>query len=190
MPKLQFTKLVWTIIALCTVAAGCTTTGRHYDQRIDAATGKPQWVLQGTQTSKSIYDRIFWGVGEADASGEFSRQADAANQRAKDELQKMVERFIEVISRDYIASGGAAQAGFLEHQATRYINEMTGIVLPEIKIMEHWVDQGGRKIFAIAELEYTRMVSLLAGSSQVNPGFKDYLQSKGESVFDHIATQH
>jgi hypothetical protein len=175
---------------LLLVTAACTTTERRYDQRIDTATGKPQWVLQGTQTEKSIQGRFFWGVGEANAAGEFSRQADAANQRAKDELQKIVERFIEVIARDYIASGAAASAGFLEHQATRYIDEMTGIVLPEAKIMEHWVDHGGKKIYAIAELEYTLMVSLLARSSQVNSGFKDYLQSTGESVFDHIAIQH
>jgi hypothetical protein len=190
MPNFQLMKRAISIIALLMVTVACTTTERRYDQWLDTATGKPQWVLQGTQTSKSIQGRFFWGVGEASAAGEFSRQADTANQRAKDELQKMVERFIEVISRDYIASGAAAQAGFLEHQATRYINEMTAIVLPEVKIMEHWVDQGGRKIFAIAELEYNRMVSLLAGSSQVNPGFKDYLRSKGESVFDHIATRH
>ena len=176
--------------ALLIMTASCATGERHYDQGIDAATGKPQWVIQGSQTSKTHRGRVFLGVGEAQTSGEFSRQATAANLRAKDELERMLERFIEVVSRDYIASGAAVSAGFLENQAPRYINEMTGVVLPKVQIKEHWVDQDNEKIFAIAEIEYPQVVSLITESSAVNRGFKDYLKSRGELVFDRIATQH
>ena len=186
----QAKKWVLTIIMPLTLIVSCAANEHHYDQTIDAATGKPQWVLQGTQTSKTERGRIFLGVGEAQTSGEFSRQATAANRRAREELEQMVQRFIEVVSRDYIASGAAAPAGFQEHQAPRYITEMTSIVLPKAQIMEHWVDQDSDKIFAIAEIDYSRVVTLLDESTAVNPGFKNYLKDRGELVFDRIATQH
>jgi hypothetical protein len=190
MHNCQSTKWVVAIITPLILIVSCATSERHYDQRLDSATGKPQWVLNGTQTSKTERGRIFLGVGEAQTNVEFSRQATAANQRAKDELEQMVERFIEVVSRDYIASGTAVSAGFLEHQAPRYITEMTSIVLPKAQIMEHWVDRNSERIFAIAEIEYNQVVSLLYESSTVNAGFKDYLKDRGELVFDRIATQH
>lgn len=185
----QSTKRLLTIIALLIVIASCASTERHYDQKVDD-TGKPQWVVQGTHTSKTVRGRSFLGVGAAQTSGEFSRQASAANQRAKDELERMVERFIEVVSRDYLASGSAQPSGYLENEATKRIIEMTSIVTPNAQIMEHWVDQDSDKIFAIAEIDYSQVVSLLSSSSKVNPGFKGYLKSSGEQVFDRIARQH
>jgi hypothetical protein len=186
----QSTKWIVTIIVPLIMVVSCSTPSHHFDQSIDASTGKPQWVLQGTQTSKTERGRIFLGVGEAATEGEFSRQATAANRRAKEELAQMVERFIEVVSRDYIASGAAAPAGYQENQAPHYVNEMTSIVLPQAQILEHWVDDDSEKIFAIAEIDYPQLVSLIEQSAVVNPGFKVYLKSRGELVFDRIATQH
>ena len=185
----QSTKRLLTIIALLIVLASCASTERHYDQKLDNS-GTPQWVVQGTHTSKTDSGRIFLGVGAASTQGEFSRQASAANLRAKDELERMVERFIEVVSRDYLASGAAQPAGFQEHEAMQRVVEMTSIVIPNAQIMEHWVDQDRDKIFAIAEIDYSQVVSLLSSSSKVNPGFKSYLKNSGEQVFDRIARQH
>jgi len=189
MMNIQSTKRLLTIIALLIVIASCTSTPSHFDQKLDES-GKPQWVVQGTQTSKSQLGRSFLGVGVAQTNGEFSRQASAANQRAKEELERMVERFIEVVSRDYLASGSAQPSGYRENEAALQVIEMTDIVIPNAKIMEHWVDHDDDKIFAIAEIDYPQVVSLLSSSSKVNPGFKSYLQSSGEQVFDRIARQH
>lgn len=169
--------------------SACTSAERHYDQTKDAS-GKPGWVEYGTQTSRTPDGRIFLGVGVAKTTGEFARQATAANEHAKQEIERMISRFIEVVSRDYIASGNAEPSGYLAHEAQHYINEMTNIVLPSAKIMEHWVDSRNDKIFAIAEIDYPKVVSLLSTSGQVNSGFKMYLKDKGQSVFDRIATQH
>ena len=183
-------KSVLTIITLLLSLVNCASNSvGHYNQAIDIS-GKPGWVTEGSQTIKTPDGRSFLGVGVAQTSGEFTRQATAANEQAKDEIQRMLERFIEVVSRDYLASGAAQPAGFLEHEASRYIEEMTNIVLPSAKIKGHWVDESSKRIFAIAEIDYPNVVSLLYTSTKVNPGFKTYLKKQGESVFDRIATQH
>jgi hypothetical protein len=169
--------------------AGCASTERHYDQTEDAS-GKPGWVSYGTQTSKTQIGRIFLGVGVAKTTGEFALQATAANQQAKKEIERMISRFIEVVSRDYIATGAAEPSGYLANEAHQYIDDMTNIVLPSAKIKEHWVDSRNDKIFAIAEIDYPKVVSLLNSAGNVHSGFKVYLKSKGQSVFDRIATQH
>ncbi len=177
------------LLLILVLVSACSSAERHYDQTTDAS-GKPGWVEYGTQTSKTAIGRIFLGVGVAKTDGEFARQATAANERAKQEVERMISRFIEVVSRDYIASGDAEPSGYLANEAQQYINEMTNIVLPGAKIMEHWVDSRNDKIFAIAEIDYPKVVSLLSTSGQVNSGFKTYLKDKGQSVFDRIATQH
>ena len=185
----QSIKKVLTIITLLIALVSCSTGSKGHYNTVTDASGKPGWVSQGTQTSRTPDGRIFLGVGMAQTSGEFARQASAANEQAKKEIERMVGRFIEVVSRDYLASGAAQSAGFLEHEANRYINEMTSIVLPKARIKEHWVDSKSDRIFAIAEIEYPNVVSLLYSSSMVNPGFKTYLKKQGELVFDRIATQ-
>lgn len=171
------------------LSSGCASTQRHYDQSKDS-TGTPGWVNHGTQTAKLSEGRTFLGVGVANTTGEFNREAAAANQRARQEIQRMISRFIEVVSRDYIATGAAEPSGYLPNEASQHITEMTQIVLPNAKIMEHWIDSRNDKIFAIAEIGYPKVVSLLTESKQVNPGFIVYLRDKGQSVFDRIATQH
>ena len=177
------------LLVLISSLAGCATPERHYDQSKDA-TGKPGWVSYGTQTSKTSRGRIFLGVGVAKTAGEFARQAAAANQRARKEVERMLSRFIEVVSRDYIATGTAEPSGYMSNEASQHIIEMTSLVLPGTKIMEHWVDSQNSKIFAIAEIDYPKVIALLSTSSEVNPGFKTYLKNKGKLVFDRIATQH
>lgn len=174
---------------LIAVFSGCSSTPRHYDQSIDK-TGKPQWVVRGTQTSKSSRGRVFLGVGMALTQGNFSRQANTADMRAREELARMVKRFIEVVARDYIATGEAEREGFLPSEAPHYINDMTSLVLSRAEVLDHWVDEDNNKIFAIAQIEYPQVHRLLAGSSQVNAGFKRYLKQQGEQVFDRIATEH
>ena len=185
----QSTKRLLTINALLIMIVSCASTEPRYDRNVDDA-GTPKWVVQGTHTSKTERGRSFLGVGVAPTNGEFSRQASAANLRAKDELERMVERFIEVVSREYISSGTAQPSGFLENEAPQRIIEMTSIVIPNAQIMEHWVDDEGDKIFAIAEIDYSQVISLLSSSSKVNSGFKGYLKSSGEQVFDRIARQY
>lgn len=181
--------LILSLLFSLFLLAGCASTEQHYNRSVDD-TGKPGWVNYGTQTSKTREGRIFFGVGVAKTGGEFARQATAANQHARQEIERMVSRFIEVVSRDYIATGNAEPSGYHANEANRYIAAMTNIVLPSAKIMEHWVDEQNKKIFAIAELDYPKVVTLLSTSAQVNPGFKSYLRNKGQAVFDRIATQH
>lgn len=180
---------LYALILTILFTIGCTSTERHYDQSKDAS-GKPGWVDYGTQTSKTSVGRIFLGVGVASTTGDFTREATAANEHARKEIERMVSRFIEVVSRDYIATGTAEPSGYLANEAPQYISEMINIVVPGAKIMEHWVDSRNDKIFAIAEIDYPKVVSLLSRSGQVNSGFKVYLKKQGQLVFDRIATQH
>jgi len=181
---------VYALILSIFVLSACGSTPGHYNQNVDTA-GKPAWVNFGTQTSKTPTDRIFLGVGVANTTqGEFARQASAANEHAKLEVERMVSRFIEVVSRDFIATGSAEPSGYFANEAPRYISEMTHIVMPGAKIMEHWVDHSNDRIFAIAEIDFPQVVTLLSTSSQVNRGFMVYLKDKGSLVFDRIATQH
>ncbi|MGD8558143.1 MAG: hypothetical protein PVG89_10800 [Gammaproteobacteria bacterium] len=177
------------VTALIILITGCGTVQRHYDRNVDE-TGKPQWVVHGTQTSKTSQGRVFLGVGVVNTQGDFSREASTANNRAREEVAGTVARFIEVAVRDYMASGNAEPAGFLPNEAPHYIDAMTQLVMPHAKVMEHWVDSEHHKIFAIAEIDYPQVQTVLYDSPKVHRGFKTYLNQHGEQVFDRIATQH
>lgn len=174
---------------LATLLTNCAVPQAHYDQGVDAG-GKPNWVAIGTQTSTTTRGRIFIGVGEGNVKSDFERQSSRINQMAKQEIERMLGRYIEVLVRDYLASGAARKAGFQEKDVSHQISTMTEILMPSAQILDHWLDPANDRLYAIAEIEYTQMVAILVNAQQVNAGIKQFLKQKGESVFDRIATYH
>jgi len=172
------------------VISGCTVPAAHYDQGVDAS-GKPNWVTIGTQTSKTARGRIFLGVGSASIQGDFERQSSLADAQAKQEIESMLERYIEVVTRDYMARNMKKEAPRFRGQVSyREIGKMAALIMPNAQILDHWIDQKNKKIYAIAEVDYPQVVSILTQSDSVSPRLKQYLVNKGELVFDRIATSH
>ena len=177
------------VTAWLLLAYGCSVPIGHYDQGVDA-TGKPNWVTIGTQTSKTARGRIFVGVGSASTQGDFERQSNLANIVAKQEVQSMLERYIEVATRDFLARDVKEAPTFKDQVSYRQIGKMAELIMPNAQILDHWIDQKNKQIYAIAEVDYPQVVSILTRSDVVKPELKKFLTQKGEQVFDRIATSH
>jgi len=177
------------VTAWLMLGTGCSVPVGHYDQGVDA-TGKPNWVTIGTQTSKTDRGRIFVGVGSASTQGDFERQSNLANIVAKKEIETMLERYIEVVTRDFLAKDIKEAPTFKDQVSYRQIGDMAALVMPNAQILDHWIDQKNKQIYAIAEVDYPQLVSILTQSDTVKPELKKYLTQKGEQVFDRIATSH
>jgi len=188
MGRNRFTHFLY-LTLLVMLLINCAVPVARYDQGIDAS-GKPNWVSIGTQTSITAQGRVFIGVGYADTQGDFQQQANMVNNIAKQEVERMLQRYIEVMSRDYLARDVKGKAGYTEQITQNNISKVTAIILSNARIMEHWIDRDNKRIFAVAEIEYPQVASIILGSKQVNPDFKEFLKTHGEAVFDRIATHH
>jgi len=135
--------------------------------------GVPTWVGQGSSILKSRQNRVFHGVGSAPMMGDFSLQTSIANRRARKEIARIVTSFMEIVSREYIATGKAEVLSRMD--------------LSKIEVVGHWSDDGSRIIYAIAQMDIEKVRQAIKEIASVNKGLKAYIGVEGDNIFDRIA---
>ena len=184
--RIQWSRGFSLLVLLALLAACSSKTTVESDLGIK---GAPDWVNEGTNILKTKNGRLFHGVGSAPPLGDFSLQTSTADNRARAEVARILSSYMEIVSRDYIASGKANEAGFTEQSVSRQIDNITKINLTGVRIIGHWRDKKMDTVYAIAELDMEQVKKTLEGVEAMNSGLKDYLDTRGSKIFDRIATK-
>lgn len=163
--------------------AGSKTINQSAD-----ADGVPLWVSEGSNILTSKQGRRFHGVGSAPALGDFSLQTSTADKRARQEIARILSSFVEIVSRDFIATGDAAQEGFTEQTVARQMDHVSSIDLTGIEVVGHWQDKRSKVVYSIATLNMQQMKEVINKAAELNPGLRHFIRRKGDSIFDRIAT--
>lgn len=181
----KFAPVLYIFFPLYLIACG-GPAGVAVNRELNEA-GVPQWVAQGTSTIKTPTARLFYGLGAVSAVGDFSIQASIAERRAKREIERMLDRYLQVVVRDYIASGQASRHGISHSQLQRQIQEYSATDSSDVEIVEHWHDKPNKKVYAVAQLQWQAVKQRLVDAGDISAGFRGYFQSDGAHIFDRIA---
>ncbi len=149
--------------------------------------GAPDWVNEGTQMLNDNGGRLFHGVGQAAAMGDESLQRSTADERARAEVARVLNSYLNVATKDYsaMASRGGEQAN--EQSVSRQIDNLTQVNLTGAKIIGHWRDKKTQTVYAIAELDMKRTKETVEQLEAMSPGLRDFLTQKGDTIFDRLA---
>ncbi|MBL1276184.1 MAG: hypothetical protein COB30_008855 [Ectothiorhodospiraceae bacterium] len=151
------------------------------------ANGVPLWVNEGSSIITSKEGRRFHGVGSAPALGDFSLQTSTADNRAREEITRILASYIEIVSRDFIATGDADTAGFTERVVAKQIEHLSSIDLTGIEVVGHWQDKSSKVIYSIAEVDMRQVWDVLNNNVKLHSGLRGFIFREGDSIFDRIA---
>ena len=151
------------------------------------ADGIPLWVNEGSNILTSKEGRHFHGVGSAPAIGDFSLQTSTADNRARQEIARILASYIEIVSRDFIATGDAAQVGFTEQTVARQMDNVSSIDLIGIEVVGHWQDENSKVVYSIATVDMEQMREVINKATELNPGLRNFISREGNSIFDRIS---
>ena len=168
---------------LLSACSGSTALNQSYNDE-----GVPTWVNKGSKILRTKDNRLFHGVGSAPMMGDYSMQTDIANRRARQEMARIIASYMEIVSRDYIATGKAAPTGFNELDVMKYIDELSKMDLAKVKVVGHWSDDKSNKIYAITQMDMDKVRKVISKLISMDEGLKAYLEKNGGNVFDRIAT--
>lgn len=176
--------LVVAVIAAVLLAGCGSKTVVESDLNIK---GAPDWVNQGTQMLNDNDGRLFHGVGQATPMGDESLQRSTADERARAEVARVLNSYLNVATKDYsaMASRGGEQAN--EQSVSRQIDNLTQVNLTGAKIIGHWRDKKTQTVYAIAELDMKRMKETVEQLEAMSPGLRDFLTQQGDTIFDRLA---
>jgi hypothetical protein len=152
--------------------------------------GAPDWVNEGTNILKEGDGRFFHGVGMAPDVGDLSLQTSTADDRARSEVAKILTSYMQVVSRDYTAAAQGGSDAITEQSLSRQIENVTQINLTGSRIIGHWRDRKTNAVWSIAELDMKRVKDTVENVQDMNEGFKDYMKSRGDNIFDSMIEEN
>ena len=152
-----------------------------------ALTGAPAWVKQGSSALKTAEGRIFHGVGSAPVMGSLPLQESVADNRARDEIKKILTSYLHSLWRDFNVSGQTQEEGTAQAKASQEINKISKDYFSEVPVMDHWRDMNNGVVYAVAELTMEQVKLILSQAKAVNEGLKAHVKVQGDAVFDRFA---
>jgi hypothetical protein len=152
------------------------------------ANGVPGWVNVGSSILTSKAGRRFQGVGSAPMLGDFSLQTSTADKRARGEINRILASYVEIVSRDFIASGDAEEAGLSEQNIAQQMAQLANIDLVGIQVIGHWQDTQSKVIYSIAEVNMQQVREAIKLAETLHPGLREFIQQEGNGIFDRVAT--
>jgi hypothetical protein len=173
------------VVFLVSLAGGCSSGPTKVESDLGLK-GVPDWVNKGTAALKTKDGRLFHGVGSAKAMDDLSFQTSVADNRARAEIARILTSYMEVVSRDYVASQSAREQGYTQANASREISNVTKVNLSGSRIIGHWRDKKTSMVYSIAELDMQQVKETLNQVSTMNEGLKGYLTTEGDNIFDRI----
>ncbi|HEX5340459.1 MAG TPA: LPP20 family lipoprotein [Gammaproteobacteria bacterium] len=149
--------------------------------------GAPDWVNQGSQALNNDNQRLIHGIGSAQPMNDLSLQTSTADGRARAEVARVLSSLMRVVSQDYAASAGTGQDQQNQTSISRQIETITNQNVSGAQIIAHWRDPKSGAVWSLAELDMKNVKQMVAGSQQMNAGFKDYFASHADNLFDNNA---
>ena len=167
------------ILSVLFLAACSSNTTIESDLGID---GAPGWVNEGTQAVDNDDGQLLHGVGMAPPMGDTSLQKSTADNRARAEVARILQTFVDSTLNDYTASVGDSADMNIE----REIRTATKLALSGSRILGHWKHEETGDIYAFAELSIESMDEMIAKADNLSASFKKFYDENNKANFDRF----
>ena len=116
----------------------------------------PAWVLTGGGAFTDTKGKAFYGVGSATGIKNFSLQRQVADDRARADLAKVFEYYVETLTKDYQAhtTAGSFEASAEEQNSEAAVKVLVSSTLRGVTIIDHFEIPERQEMLSLARLDY------------------------------------
>lgn len=177
----------WLSVVVLLALAGCAGQTR-LDSDLGVS-GAPDWVNKGTAYVANDDGRLFHGVGSAGPTGDVSLQRSVADDRARAELARIFNSYLDVVSADYQAAARSGKEMQADETMSRQIRSISQLNLSGARIVARWQDKKTGTLWSIAEIDLKQFKDALSAAREMNADSKRQVIEQGENVFDRISKE-
>ncbi len=174
-------------VAALTVTAGCAT---HKVSPI--ASNAPEWTNKGSGAFKDAQgSAVFYGVGIAQGIRNRALQVTAADDRGRAEIAKIMNSYVVVLTKDYMASvtAGDMSKSSEEQMVSQTMKNFAKFTLHGAIPVDHWKDPTDGTLFALIKLDMGAVKKSLDESKELDSKMRDYVKANAEKAFDELAAE-
>ena len=116
----------------------------------------PKWVLIGGGAFSDKEGKAFFGVGSATGIKNYSLQRQIADDRARADLAKVFEYYVETLTKDYQAhtTAGSFATSSEEQNAEAAVKVVVSTTLRGVTIIDHFEIPERQEMISLARLDY------------------------------------
>ena len=116
----------------------------------------PAWVLVGGGAFTDEKGKAFYGVGSATGIKNFSLQRQVADDRARADLAKVFDYYVETLTKDYQAhtTAGSFDTSTEEQNSEAAVKVVVSQTLRGVMIVDHFEVIERKELISLARLDY------------------------------------
>ena len=148
----------------------------------------PKWVLVGGGAFTDDKGKAFYGVGSATGIKNYSLQRQIADDRARADLAKVFEYYVETLTKDYQAhtTAGSFATSSEEQNAEAAVKVVVSSTLRGVTIIDHFEIPARRELISLARLDYDAFKQNVTQAEE----FKQLPQKVREDIKDRADALH
>ena len=148
----------------------------------------PKWVLVGGGAFTDDKGKAFYGVGSATGIKNYSLQRQIADDRARADLAKVFEYYVETLTKDYQAhtTAGSFATSSEEQNAEAAVKVVVSSTLRGVTIIDHFEIPARRELISLARLDYDAFKQNVTQAEE----FKQHPQKVREDIKDRADALH
>ena len=145
------------LVGLLVLFGACTTIPQIPEPPKALAEYKPPaWVLVGGGAFTDEKGKAFYGVGSATGIKNFSLQRQVADDRARADLAKVFDYYVETLTKDYQAhtTAGSFDTSTEEQNSEAAVKVVVSQTLRGVMIVDHFEVIERKELISLARLDY------------------------------------
>ena len=148
----------------------------------------PTWVDKGSGAFDVDKGKVFYGVGIASGIKNRALLRSAADNRARAEIAKILETYVAVLAKDYMASttAGDMSASSEEQHVEQALKTFTKATLHGARIIDHWRDPADGSLFSLCELDLFAFKNALDEYKELDAEVRDHVRRNAEKMHGEL----
>ena len=182
-------KTKWTKVVCISLGVGILfLMGCGAKQPGALAPAGPAWVNKGSGAFDVDKGKVFYGVGIASGIKNRALLVSTADNRARAEIAKILETYVAVLAKDYMASttAGDMSASSEEQHVEQALKTFTKTTLHGARIIDHWRDPTDGSLFSLAELDLFAFKNALDEYRELDSQVRDYVRQNAEKLHGQL----
>ncbi|MBI4374917.1 MAG: LPP20 family lipoprotein [Elusimicrobia bacterium] len=151
----------------------------------------PDWVNKGNGAFKESGQAVIYGVGISQGIRNRALAVTSADERARAEIAKIMNTYVSVLTKDYMASttAGDMSKSSEEQHVSQTLKNFAKFTLNGAMIVDHWKDPSDGTMFALAKLDIASIRKTLEESKELDAKMRDFVRANAEKAFDELAAE-
>ena len=154
----------------------------------------PKWALVGGGAFTDAKGKAFYGVGSATGIKNFSLQRQVADDRARADLAKVFEYYVETLTKDYQAhtTAGSFATSTEEQNSEAALKVVVSQTLRGVTIVDHFEVIERRELLSLARLDYDafkRNIEHAEAFQELPPQVRENIKERADALHKEMEVE-